>query len=726
MSKPSLYIALLTLVLFTAPFSIRAQRSIDNLFVSNNYKGDEMFVNLYYKEAIKYYRLALKKNESSETIKLKIARSYNLINDYESSVAWYQQVLNDSISAGKPIDQYHYAEALLSNGQADEAAVWFKKFYMSAPTDSRSYRKFESVGTVNNLYSDSSLMSISQIPINTEFDEMAAIKYQQGYIFLSSRKSNDWVDNDFMRDEDPLNLYYVKYSPVSGWQEVKSFDKAINSPYHEGPVAFYSNQDKLILTRSNTVDNKAVRSKDGTTRLQLYEVSKKDGAWSKAKPLPFNNLEYSYAHPSLSAGNDTLYFASDMAGGYGGADIYMSVWQEDKWGDPQNLGFMINTEGDEMYPYIIEDRLFFSSNGLVGLGGLDNYKAYMSTGKTQLVVNLGYPINSPQDDFAYYLDKNTLTGTLSSTRLGGMGEADIYLFNYEAQELFGKVTDELGEAVIFGALVKLLQDGVVIDSIYTNEEGLFSFYLPLTADFQLEVSKDGHFASLPVKVASREAVVDMDTVKISLHKQDLFAEGRILNNETQQLMRDVRVVIYNTTDSEIDTIFTDANGTYSFVLVPDKKYSIYAGKSGFLVRGVDINTLKISRGAILNDIVLELEYSKKSVINFDYNKYNLKPEAIAILKRTVKAMKNSQNQLVISAYADARGTIEYNQELSDKRAKAVMDYFLAKGVAKSRITARGFGETLLLNRCIDGVDCEEVEHSKNRRAEIKIEGSTVK
>jgi outer membrane protein OmpA-like peptidoglycan-associated protein/tetratricopeptide (TPR) repeat protein len=726
MRRQRFYIILVTIALLGASFSAAAQRSIDNLFVSNIYKGDEMFVNFYYQEAIKYYQLALKKNESSETIKLKIARSYSLIDDYQSSAAWYGQVLNDSATVGKPLDQYHYAEALLATGKAQEAEVWYKKFYMSAPTDSRSYRKYENVGSVDNLYSDSTMMRISQIPINTEVEEMAAIKYDEGYVFLSSRKSNDWVDNDFLRDEDLLNLYYVKYSVVSGWQEVKSFDKDINSPYHEGPLTFYANQQKLILTRSNTVDNKPVKSKGGTTKLQLYEVSKENSTWSKAKPLPFDNPEYSFAHPSLAAGDDTLYFASDMEGGYGGADIYMSVKHEGVWGEPKNLGYQINTEGDEMYPYIIDNRLFFSSNGLVGLGGLDIYKAFIANGKIQQVVNLGYPINTPQDDFAYFLDKQTLTGTLSSTRPGGKGKADIYLFNYEGQELSGIITDDDDSTVIFGALVKLIQDGVVIDSIYTTEKGLFSFYLPLTSDFTLEVSKEGHFASLPVGVASREAVIDMDTMRIALRKQDLFASGRILNNETQELMSDVRVVIYNTTDSKIDTMYTDTKGTYSFVLELGKEFSIYAGKSGFLVSGADINTLKISEGEIRNDIVLELEYSRKNVVQFDYDKYALKREAVDILNRTVRAMNNSSNQLVISAYADARGTAEYNQKLSDKRARAVLNYFIKQGIPESRIIARGFGETLHLNRCTDGVDCEEIEHSKNRRAEIKIEGSMVK
>jgi outer membrane protein OmpA-like peptidoglycan-associated protein/tetratricopeptide (TPR) repeat protein len=702
------------------------QKNIGNLFVSNTHKGDEMFSSFYYDQAVTFYKLALKKDETNNELKLKIANCYRMMNDYESSINWYGQVLNDSVIAGKPIDFYNYAEVLLTGGYLEEAGKWYKEYYKASPTDSRSYLKLNGLSYLQTLYRDSSTMEVNHIPINTRFDELAAIHYKEGLLFLSSRKSNSLIDDDFMREDGLLDIYYVAYDSASGWQETQPFDKYINTAYQEGPFTFFANKDKLILTRSSIVNNLPVRSKNGYLKLQLYKVTLEDGQWSKVEGLSINNPEYSLAHPSLTPGNDTLYFASDMAGGFGGIDLYMSVYREGDWSKPVNLGYKINTEGDEMYPFYLDNRLFFASNGRVGLGGLDIYKAFITDRKVEQVVNLGYPINSRYDDFAYYLDQETLSGTLTSNRPGGTGEADIYTFKYEAEILSGRVVQEQDGSPIFGALVKLIQDGRIVDTLYTNEDGLFSYYLPLTSDFELEVSKDNYSAALPVKVAPRQASIDLDTLRISLHKHDLFAEGRILNNETQKLMKDVRVVMYNLTDSKIDTLFTDENGTYSFVLEPNKEFSIYAGKSGFLVNGVDLNTKKISRGAIINDIVLELEYSKKNVVRFDFDKHNLTAASVAILNRLAKAMKNTNKHLVISAYADARGTLEYNQELSDRRATAILNYFIAQGIPETRITARGFGETLLLNRCTDGVDCEEIEHSKNRRAEIKIEGSTVR
>jgi len=713
-------------IILLSTSSAFSQSNISNLFVRNAYKGDEMYLNLYYDQAVKYYKLALKNDRENSKLKLKIADSYRLLSDYESSLQWYAQVLNDSTDVGDPIDKYHYAEVLLTSGRTEDAEGWYKKYYMAAPTDSRSFTKYDGLNRIALLFRDSAAMQVSHLPINTEFDELAARPYKKGLVFLSSRTSNSLVENDYLREDNPLDLYYAAYDTTIGWAETKIFAKGINTAYHEGPIAFYDNQNKLILTRSNVIDKTPIKSKDGSTKLQLYDVSKAGGAWSNSKSLSFNDPEYSFAHPSLSVGGDTLYFASDMEGGYGGSDIYMSVGGGDSWSEPVNLGYQINTEGDEMYPYFIDDRLFFASNGHLGLGGLDIYKAFILGGKISDVVNLGYPINSSHDDLAYYLDKKSLSGTVTSNRIGSLGQHDIYLFNYEAHILTGLIAEDTDGAAIPGALVKLMQGDSLLATTTSDDQGIFHFQLPIGNEFTLEVTKDDHYASVPMGVASRKGAVDLDTLNISMSKRDLFAAGRILNNETQELMPNVRVILQDWTEQKFDTLITDESGLYKFVLDPMKDYSLYAGKSGFLLGGVDLNTKSITKGTILNDIVLELEYEKKGVVHFDYNKYNLKRETLATLDRAAKAMRNTANKLVISAYADARGTVEYNQKLSDKRATAVLNYLVKKGVAKSRITARGFGETLMINRCVDGVHCEEIEHSKNRRAEIKIEGSTVR
>jgi outer membrane protein OmpA-like peptidoglycan-associated protein/tetratricopeptide (TPR) repeat protein len=681
---------------------------------------------MYYNQAITYYQLALKKDSENRALKLKLARSYQLVNNYSSSLYWYEQVFSEFPDEGNPIDKYYYGNMLTSAGRYIEAITWYERYQNLEPNDTRPALKITGFEYLSTLYRDSTAIAVEHLPFNTEFDDLAATKYDNGLVFVSSRPSSALVDDDYLREESLMDIYYVSYDEELGWQSVKSFAKEINTSYHEGPLTFDQNKDKLILTRSNLIEGKPNTSTDGKIKLQLITLNKVRDQWQSGSILSFINTEFSYAHPALSVGNDTLYFSSDIEGGYGGNDIYFSVLVGSIWSSPVNLGTTINTEGDEMYPFFADDRLFFSSDGRAGLGGQDIYKAFVKAGKVSRVINIGYPVNSNQDDFAYSIDKTTLSGTFTSNREGGAGLDDLYNYNYLAQVLTGRVVQELDSSLIADALVQLRQQGQLLDSTRTDENGQFNFQLPLNSTFELEVSKDDYATIAPIQISTLENSIDLDSINVSLHKHDLFARGRIINNETQELMEGVRIIIHNTTDNEFDTLITDVLGTYSFVLKPQKDYSIYVGKTGFLLGGVDINTFKISEGVILNDIVLELEYLKKNVVHFEFDKYDLTSNTLSILQRLSRTMRNSTKQLIISAYADARGTVEYNQKLSDKRAIAVSNYLVSLGISESRITARGFGETLMINRCTDGVDCEEIEHSKNRRAEIKIEGSTVR
>ena len=706
--------------------SLLAQQSINNLFTNNVFKGDAMYLDLYYDQAIKYYKQALKKDPANKPLKLKIAASYRMLGAYEASLSWYEQAFQEDFETSDSVHNYYYAEVLTSAGRYDDAHSYYRKFWSQAPTDSRASRKLDGIARIDVLFRDSAAIEINSLPINSEYDDLAAVPTAKNVLFLSSRPLQSLTDQDFLRDENPLDVFTVNYDSTGTWGEPSRMPQGLNSNFYEGPLAMDASGKQLILSRSNIILGKPILSSEGKTNVQLFQATKAGNEWIVGKKLPFCNSEFSYAHPTLNERGDTLYFVSDMDGGYGGNDLYMSILKDNEWGEPANLGYMINTEGEERNPFFIAKRLFFSSNGHGGIGGYDVFKAYMKNGLVDEIVNVGYPINSPADDFAYYIDRTTLKGMLTSNRAGGLGKDDIYSFDTKARILTGVVFQEQDKSLIQDAEVKLIQDGKEIASSLTNQDGEFNFQLPIEEDFIIMVSKEDHKASMPLFIPRHYYEIDMDTLMVALHKDDLFARGRILNNETQQLMDSVRVVLHNATDNVFDTLLTDSKGTYSFVLDPNKSFNIWATKSGFLFGGADINTMEIDSGVITNDIVLELEYSKKSVVNFDFDEYKLKPEAVAVLRRTATAMRRTNYQLIISAFADARGTVEYNQALSDKRAAAVLDYFIKQGIDESRIIARGFGESLILNRCVDGVNCEEVEHSKNRRAEIKIEGSNVK
>lgn len=720
MNKFLAYI-LITMSMGLTSVHVFSQQNIGNLLVRNKYKGDQYFLDFYYKKAITYYELALKKDINKDALRLKIGDSYRLLQDYEKAETWYREVMEVNPDVPNPIYKYHYASALMAAGKYDEARGWLKAYKIEVPEDSRSQRKIDGINNLPLYFIDSSIVEITPLPMNTSFSEVAPVAYKDGMVFLSARTQNSLVDHDNLRKEDLYDLYYVSYDAASGWGETVLFDKVLNTPFHEGPVSFYTGEDKLLLTRSNYLNKRQTVSADGNTKLQLFTAVKTGEIWANIQPFELNNPSYSIAHPALNSTNDTLFFVSDKPGGFGGTDLYMSVYA-DGWSGPVNLGPAVNTEGNELFPSYVSSRLFFASDGHDGLGGLDIYKAVLEGGIASYVTNLGSPVNSTMDDFSYTIDPITKTGYFASNRPGGMGSDDIFSFSQKAQVLQGIAIQEQDRSPLAGVQINLIEDGLAIATCVTGADGTFRFYLPLSSDFKITAHKYEHSLKTDLQLTTRGNQVDIDSLLIEMHKHDFFARGLVYDSETQKTMHDVSIIISDENSHQVDTVFTGINGMYSFIIEPGKNYVIRAEKDRFSSDSLQINTFSISKGVITNDFILDEEYIDKENIYFDYGKYDLRPDDLPVLHKVVDILKRYPNDwLIIGAHADSRGSREYNQELSEKRAEAVVEFFITNGVPRDKIIARGFGEGLVLNRCVDGINCHEEDHSKNRRAEIKVE-----
>ena len=268
----------------------------------------------------------------------------------------------------------------------------------------------------------------------------------------------------------------------------------------------------------------------------------------------------------------------------------------------------------------------------------------------------------------------------------------------------------------------MLKSKVALITGVTGQDGAFRFYLPLSSDFEITADKEEHSFKTDLIISSKGTQVDFDTLLLKMYKHDFFAQGLVYDSETQQVMHNVRMIIEDEISHYKDTVATGINGLYSFVIESGRNYIIRAEKDRFFSDSLFINTLSISKGVITNDFVLDEEYIDKGIIFFDYNEYELRPDAFSALEKTLSVLKRYPDDwLIIGAHADARGGREYNQELSEKRAGAAVEYFVSRGISRDKIIARGFGEGLIINRCSDGVNCREEDHSKNRRAEIVVE-----
>jgi outer membrane protein OmpA-like peptidoglycan-associated protein len=371
------------------------------------------------------------------------------------------------------------------------------------------------------------------------------------------------------------------------------------------------------------------------SRNNLFVCTKDNGKWGKVISLPFNSNEYSTSNPSLSRDGRTLYFSSDMPGSIGGVDIWkVAVNTDGTFGNPENLGNLVNTEGNESFPFISDDNitLFFASSGRPGLGGLDVFQIDLTKGAE--AVNLGAPVNTEKDDFGFTFNKPKNLGFFASNRNGN---------------------DD-----IFGATPVC---GIEVLTIVTNSK-----------------------------------------------------TGEILSNASVSIVDDKRNVIATKTTNE--------KGEVSYEVECEKSYSIQASKDGF--EGSSFGVAKTKGGQVKVDaalqpidvIITETEIIL-SPIYFEYNKSNITQEGAFELDKLVQVMKSNDKLVILAkSHTDNRGSDVYNLNLSDRRAKATVQYVISKGIAKERISGKGMGEIEPKADCKE--TCTEEQHKQNRRSEFLI------
>ena len=375
-----------------------------------------------------------------------------------------------------------------------------------------------------------------------------------------------------------------------------------------------------------------------------------------------------------------------------------------------------------MFPYVSDNNyLYFASDGHGGYGGLDILRSKISDQDFGTVENVGTPLNTSSDDFAMVLLPDSRSGYFSSNRAGGKGNDDIYYFGRNYQKLFGKVVETYTDEPISGVWVSVTDNNQKSLNLTTDKDGFFEFNASLNSRYVIQASKKGYVQEQSIEITSFNEDGNPDTTSIQLWKHQLFAEGRIFSNETHELLPGTKVIIENVTDGLSDTSVSGPNGKYLFTLRPNKNYQITAHLPAHLPASLKLNTTNMLIDTLKNDFLLEESFIDKATLYFGFDDATVRGEQLKTLDELLKILRNSDDtQIIISAHADAQGSYDYNKKLSEKRALSVVYYLKDKGIDESRIEWYGFGEQLLLNKCSDGAECPEDDHSKNRRAELKI------
>ncbi|MEJ2585662.1 MAG: OmpA family protein [Robiginitalea sp.] len=355
---------------------------------------------------------------------------------------------------------------------------------------------------------------------NSAYLDFAPSFYRDGLIFSSDRDTGNLARyRSSYNSRDFMDLYKVP-SDGSASAVVEKLE-GVNSRWHESTSALSPDGKTLYFTRNNFKKNKIVTDAEGFVRLKIYRAYLIDSVWSNVEELSFNSDSYSIAHPALSPDGKTLYFASDMPGTRGKSDIFkVAIMSDGSFGTPENLGPTVNTEERETFPFVSSDGLlYFSSDGLPGLGGLDVFALELdqlsSGGK---VLNVGAPVNSPDDDITFIIDGKTRKGYFASNREGGMGGDDIYAFTELEPLVFkcllevsGTVWDKDTNEVIAGATLRVLdENNQEVSSIVTDMEGKYQMTLNCDKVNFLGASREGYVPSEASQVSTEAGSETLD------------------------------------------------------------------------------------------------------------------------------------------------------------------------------------------------------------------------
>lgn len=693
-----------------------AQTSLD--------KANQLYEDLSYSAAIPFYQKAVERGGTT-LAKSRLADCYRIINDYQEAEYWYAQVA-DAADAD-PIVKLYYGMALQSNGKCDQAVPYFRQYSSLAPQDPRGARFAKDCGSIAT--DGTNLYEISNVAFNGSTSEMGPAFFGNGLIFSAAKgakgiaRTHAWMDQPF------YDLQYVDINNNTPSATSRILAPVWNTKFHDGPACFNKTQDKIYFTRNDGKDGESV------TRLKIFEADiNSSGEFSNIKELPFNldNKNYSVAHPALSNDGMTLYFSSDMPGGYGGNDIYMAKNNGSSWGPAQNLGSTINTAGDEMFPFIHPDgTMFLASTGHGGFGALDIFMTQGSGASWSAPANLGAPINSNKDDFGLIINENRDLGFFASDREGGKGSDDIYMVKALTLFLTGTVVDCNTGAPVSGADVQLndLVTGGSVDA-KTDANGNFNFTIGPDRKYEVKANKSissyttgfskvSTFGMAPGGNLTTRVCLDKQRgsgMKAPVGPANLI--GKLVDATTGEPINQGTIILQNRCTGADVTLTSDASGNFNFSNLQNGcEYYVQGSKSTYSIDAKAFNapqngptyvTLRVNQNA------------KEWIIYYDLDKYNIRPDAEATLQdvRNWISANSPGARLELASHTDSRASQAYNVRLAKNRSNSSRAWLSRNGI--SNIETLSFGESNLVNKCADNIPCTEGEHQLNRRTVIRV------
>ncbi len=514
--------------------------------------------------------------------------------------------------------------------------------------------------------------------INSEFEDYAPVLNEnEDEIVFTTRRREDNLNENVFDDNKPYEDIFTSKKVGSGWSFAKNIGPVVNNPYHDSNLALSADGSTLFLFKD-----------DGGGDI-FFSERQPGGEFGPPAPMPgIINSSFEEKSVTISVDEKTLYFSSNRPGGFGGLDIYRATKDsKGEWTNVKNLGPTINTEMDDDGPFIDYDgvTLYFSSKGRKGMGGFDVFKTTLDlkTNEWSEPFNLGYPINTPDDDIYIVFSKDGKRAYYSSVREDGMGYTDIYLI--------------------------------------TIPEGIKNVD-PLAAKDPVIQPADTATATTTTTVPTDPVIVPPVDTKKGLKPLKYVVT---VVDAADKTPLDAKIRLQGSKDNVIVPYEERGNGVYEFSITNPgpKDYRLSVEVGGF----VFVNQNSTIQGASEQEktVTRTIEMRRLSVgvssilrnIYFDFDKATFQTESYPELNKLESMLVQNAGMVVeIAGHTDAVGTKDYNQQLSLRRAQAVKDYLTKKGVDSRRINPVGYGKS----KPLASNDDEEGGRELNRRVEFKV------
>lgn len=683
-------------------------------------RAKRFFDKTHYAEAIILYEKLAEEKPSQEVIK-NLADSYYYTNNLVKAQRYYRLLFQNYNSDLNREYYFRYAQTLKATNSYDDANASLKKYYASSNNSRDSIYFQNKLKELENVSAIGNRFEIKNLGVNTPNSEFGAVQYQGNLVFAAVKLKPGLFDKKFKWDNETyLNLVSVPLNEINTTEpNINYFAQELKTGMHESNAVFTKDGKTVYFTRNNSKNKTRKTDDKKISNLQIFKAELVDGKWTNVVSLPFNSPNYSVEHPALSADEKVLYFASDMPGTLGSFDIYSVNINKGAFDLPKNLGPIINTDKREQFPFVSSDnKLYFSSDGHLGYGSLDVFVSEISGNEYSEPVNIGLPLNSNLDDFSFNIDVNTKEGFFASNRDGGKGSDDIYQFK-ETKELIvedckqfiaGAITDVDTKLPLENATV-MLQDAnkKTLNTISVMADGKFSFTVACESSYTIVAFKEKYTneSKLLEIGKTRNATNDgslalksLDAIKL---EEKQFAENKrkqeLILEEENKKKEALAIIALNEAAKK-----TKADEIKAEEIKKKEKVT------EILKQEKDV--VKDNKDRLI---------IKTDPIYFDYNMWYIRKESKVVLGRVVALMNKYPGMVIeIGSHTDSRGNEKFNEELSQKRANSTREFIIQSGISASRVSAKGYGESVPIIKCKTDDACSEEDHELNRRSEFVI------